>query len=486
MAGLALASFALCQWWMAQHPASAFYMMPARAWQFALGALVWLCLPASPRAEKLWRVAGWLGLIFIGCAGLGFDTQAPYPGLRALLPSLGAALVIAAGQHSNGVMSPLSVSALLSLRPLQWLGHLSYSWYLWHWPMLLLGGAIYVNSGGLARFVFVLLSLLLAACSYRYVELPIRRNETLLRHPCRMIAGTLALLLLVSGLGLGWRQLAEKHRAAQYARIEQASMDRSALYAPGASCDTWFFSAKVTVCTYGDKNAQHTAVLMGDSIGAQWFPALEPWFTQSGWRLLVITKSACPMVEKSFFYPKIGKEYAVCTEWRQQALEFLQKTKPDHVFLGSANSSGYGFSPEDWQEGTQKILSALSPHVGVITLIRGTPALPFDMLECLGGNMPLTQWLSGTARCQASPDQTQNDQIFHALRKAAKPFPNVRVLDMNEVVCPDGRCWAEREGVIVFRDSQHLTASFVAQQTEVFADSLEALWRDPETADASQ
>jgi peptidoglycan/LPS O-acetylase OafA/YrhL len=475
-----MGSLALCFWLVRTHPISAFYMMPARAWQFCLGALTWLYLSPSPtpKAERVGGWLGWFGLALILLAGLGYDTNAPYPGWRALLPSLGAALVIAAGSHRTG---GFSVSALFSLRPLQAVGRVSYAWYLWHWPVLVAGSAIYVQTGLAMRVALALLSLVLATISYRCVERPIHRHDALLRYPKRMVAGMLAALLLTGGLALLWEgEAMEAQFGPAYERFRQAYGDNSKIH--GLGCDTWYKSAEVTVCQFGEANASHTAVLMGDSIGAQWFPALESRFTQTDWRLLVITKSACPMVDKPFCYARIGEEYTVCAKWRRRALEFLRETKPELVFLGSATNSGFGFSAADWTEGTRKVLQVISPHVGEIIVIRGTPVLPFDALDCLANTTPLTLLLAGENRCAAVPDATQGDQVFSALRKAASGFPNVRLLDMNEAVCPERRCLAEQDDFIVFRDSQHLTTRFAARLADVFMQRLEELWRSADTA----
>ncbi|MDR3299688.1 MAG: acyltransferase [Candidatus Accumulibacter sp.] len=491
MALIFACSLALCLWLMRAHPLSAFYMMPARAWQFSLGALAWLYFPpqtstAISRAERIWPWLGWFGLLLIALAAFGYGTNAPYPGWRALPPSLGAALVIAAGSRPAGTRKTgaFPVSALLSLRPMQALGRVSYSWYLWHWPILVVGGAIYVQAGLSTRIALALFSLALAAISYRCVELPLRRCDALLRRPWRMVTGTAAVLILAGGLALQWgNQAMQEQFDPAYAWFGQARRDMSELYAHG--CDTWYHSAEVMVCQFGDEQAPHTAVLMGDSIGAQWFPAMKPRFTQAGWRLLVITKSACPMVEKPVFYARIGKEYTVCAEWRQRALAFLREIRPDHVFLGSAATPGSGFSTADWTDGTRKVLQAIAPHVGAITLIRGTPVLPFDALDCLADETLLTRLLAKENRCSALPDNTRNDWIFAALREAADGFPNARLLDMNDAVCPDGRCSAKQDDFIVFRDGQHLTASFAARLAGPFSQRLEKLWAAPECHDLS-
>jgi hypothetical protein len=300
-----------------------------------------------------------------------------------------------------------------------------------------------------------------------------------------MAACTLVILLLAGGLALQWGNRAmEAQLDPALAWLGQARGDVSELY--GLGCDTWISSATPDVCEFGDKKAPRTAVLMGDSVGAQWFPALKSRFAQGDWRLRVITKSACPMVDKPFFYARIGKEYTVCAEWRRRALELLREMKPDHVFLGSSIASGNDFSIADWTEGTRKVLSAISPHVDAITLIRDTPVLPFDALDCLANETSLTLLLAGKNRCSAIPDGTLNDRILAALREAANGFANARLLDMNGSVCPEGRCHAKQDDLIVFRDSQHMTARFAARLADKFGQNLDELWHARGLADGKQ
>ncbi|MDR1934571.1 MAG: hypothetical protein LBS49_03140 [Candidatus Accumulibacter sp.] len=364
------------------------------------------------------------------------------------------------------------IHSLLCLRPMQALGRVSYSWYLWHWPVLLLGASVYMEVSLTGRLALALLSLLLAWISYRYAELPIRHNDYLLRRPVLTVTGTLATLAAASAFCLVyWGGRIETNLAApEYSKLMAIRYDLPGIYSMG--CDDWFHSAEVKICQFGDENASRTAVLMGDSIAGQWFPTVARHFVRPGWKLLVITKSSCPMVDKPFFYPRIGREYVECASWRESALSLLASMRPEHVVMSSAENGI--FSPEEWEEGTRKVLQTLSPHVGRITLIRGTLALPFDGIECLASNGKLAQFLTDGKRCQASSANARSDEVFAALRKAASAFDNARVLDMNDAICPQGQCRAELNGQIVFRDSQHLTARFAEYLGTEFAQRLDA------------
>lgn len=158
-------------------PTQGFYLMPSRGWQFALGAFTVLALPATgaPKTTygggaagfgSFWRpaVAGWLGIAMVLGAGLVLDRHDAYPGVWAALPSVGTALILAAGARTGH-----GVTGLLSRKPLQWLGRLSYSWYLWHWPVLILGATITVAGRPVHPALLVLCGLLLAFLTSRLV-----------------------------------------------------------------------------------------------------------------------------------------------------------------------------------------------------------------------------------------------------------------------------------------------------------------------------
>ena len=151
------------------------------------------------------------------------------------------------------------------------------------------------------------------------------------------------------------------------------------IYAMG--CDDFYRSADVRACSFGPADAVHTAVLMGDSIGGQWFPAVAKVFDKPDWRLLVLTKSSCPMVDEPVFNHRIGRSYTECATWRENALKEVVAQKPDVVFLGS--SSTYDFSQTQWLDGTSRVLEALSPATGHVYVLRATPGLPFDGPACL-------------------------------------------------------------------------------------------------------
>lgn len=475
MFAVAVVSFVACVWLSYTAPQLAFYMMPMRAWQFAAGALVWLhfkvpsatrVLPWRSRYTGMLRVAGWVGLALVALASVCFSADIPYPGGYALLPTLGAVGVVAAGCST---VEPGGVSRLLSWRPLQWIGGISYSWYLWHWPILLLGRAITGSEAPLYRATWVLLSLLLAYVSCRCIEAPVRNRQEWLARPRMAIFVALSLMLVANSLCVRWNNLAdERMKSPDMQRYVLAHDDAPVIY--GMGCDDWYRSDQVRICAFGPADATHTAVLMGDSHAGQWFPAVAKVFDRPGWRLLVLTKSSCPMVDESFFYARIGKQYTVCSIWRAHALAQVAEIKPDVVLLGSTDTSG--FSKEQWITGTSKVLGVLHPAVGHIWLLRDTPGLPFDGPDCLAEHAGRPAWLGLQHACSVRVDDAHANQVYRWLGEAASHFTNVSMVDMDTQICPGDVCSAERDGLVVFRDNQHLTRSFAASLGPVMAQKL--------------
>lgn len=462
MIGVAILSMSACLFMTAREQPMAFYMMPARAWQFAAGALIWIYFRnerefIAPKntgyAVSVGFWLGWLGLGMVAGSTFAFDAHMAYPGWRSLLPTFGTVAVLV-----SGLLTPSrGISAVLAWRPLQAIGQVSYAWYLWHWPILLLGYAVTESRSPLTRAIAVVVSFALAIVSFWLVERPVRHSAWWLGHRRLALAGVAAVMVATGILAVQWGAKAWlQSRGPEFQRYAKAHIDAPGIY--GMGCDDWYHSDRVVLCTFGSADAAHTAVLMGDSVAGQWVPAFADIFQRHDWRFIVLTKSSCPMVDASFFYERIGREYTECTAWRAKALQQVASLKPDIVVLGSAAT--YGFTQAQWVNGTDSVLGVLSKAAAQLYVLRGTPHLPFDGPDCLAIRHGRPAWLGSTQTCDAPVMDEHGELVFNWLRQASSRFANVRMLDMNDVVCPLGQCMAERSGTIVFRDSQHLTASY--------------------------
>ena len=251
-------------------------------------------------------------------------------------------------------------------------------------------------------------------------------------------------------------------------------MDAPAIYP--MRCDDWYRSATLRICEFGMADAKHTAVMLGDSHVGQWFPAVEEALKKPGWRLLVMTKSSCPIVDAPLFYPRIGREYTECSTWRRDALHRIQQISPDLLIFGSAYAE---FTQEQWTSGTTRVLDQITPTSKRVLLLVDTPTLPFDGPGCLMSHGLRPQWMTRFSRCTAPAASVRADSVRQWLGDAAAQFPNVALLNLNALVCPSDLCSAERGGQVVFRDNQHLTASLAASLAPYWADVLFPCPEDP-------
>lgn len=448
-------------------PRLAFYMMPARIWQFAAGAVVyiwttdWRSSGGHLIPPWLKNAAGWCGLALVISAALSIDKQTPYPGVWAIAPTLGTSLVLAASAGS----ATAGVGRLLSWRLPQGIGRVSYSWYLWHWPVLVLGATLLPGDSLAARVALAAIALGIALASYHFIEAPIRRSQWWGSRPrVTLGAAGAAILAVCVGVSVWASRLPVWGQSPEQQQFTAIRSDLPEIYA--FECDDWYHSAAVRQCVVGPADAVKTAVVMGDSVALQWYPALAKAFTKPGWRLVVVTKSACPMVDEPVFYARIGRRYTECETWRTEAIRLVARLRPDVVLFGSSN--GYPLDDSQWREGTRRVLSTLSSTAQQVFVIRGTPALPFDGPACLSREKWRNQYLAVPSICVA--DRSDAPDVYSQLRRAAAGYDNVRLLDFNELVCPSGKCSAAQGNAIVFRDSQHVTASFI----EGLADEVEA------------
>src|SRR5690625_58562 len=445
-------------------PVFAFYMMPPRAWQFAAGGLVWIIGQNSSlslmRANGL--AAAGTGLLIAGL--LVINQHSTYPGWLALLPTLGTCAWLWAGINNRSASH-----AFLSPRFMQWIGRLSYSWYLWHWPVFIIGEHLVQIRGNPVNAIGALaLSLLLAIATHHLIENPIRFGRIKTTLPRWQIGVTLAAMVLLNSQFLSWHtgtetQLGKKQNSVYM----QAMYDMPFFYAD--DCDDWYRSDKLKPCRYGSDEAPKTAVMLGDSIGVQWFPTLTQLYDADEWALIVLTKSSCPMVDEPFFYKRIGREFTECASWRDKALDWIAKNKPDTVFIGSTASSA--FSDQQFVEGSKRILDRIADHADELYLIESNPVLGFNGPECL-----LQHHLKHPEKCATgSADNSHYKHVAKLLESVVTAYKNVQWLETASFVCPGGNCAATIDDMIVYRDSQHLTATFTASAAEHFAVQMRSL-----------
>jgi peptidoglycan/LPS O-acetylase OafA/YrhL len=463
MIAMASLSFALSVWLTMVRQPWAFFSSPTRAWEFAIGGLG--VLLGGLHNERAGRIIGWLGLAMILCASAVLSKSTAYPGWAALLPVLGTVAVL-----RSGTSTP--TGKLLSTPVLQFFGKLSYSWYLWHWPVLVLAAATWGELSLYARLGLVALALGLALISHRLVENPVRFHPFLLRRPAYALTMAALLTLFAVGASLAFRQLSRRGaESAAQARFLKARQDIPVIYRD--QCITLAFDTDVKDCVYGRKDSATTIVLFGDSYAAQWFPAVNAVAEAEGWRLVPIFKVACSPVDAEYIYPRIGRRYTECEQWRASALKRIEEMRPSLVVVGhSALYLGEHplITPSAWIEGLGKTLTALNSSGARVAYLRGTPAPTLDVVACMARGVWQSAWRRPSS-CTFERAAGMNDEVAEAERRVAVSS-RATYIDMTAYICPGEICEPERDGTIIYQEGGHLTGQFVNELTPVLKEFL--------------
>ena len=497
------ASLAAGLLWTRTSPPWAFFSLPTRAWELAVGGLValsinqWRRLPLLPAAVVGW---GGLALIVLTCTQLGLGT--PYPGTSALLPVLGTALVIGGGCVSGG----LGADRVLCRPSMRAIGRLSYSWYLWHWPVLLLMPQMLGEPAGLpARLTATAVSGGLAVITLHLVEDPGRFAAALRRSvkaslalagaASAVTACACVLLLTLTPVPAGHGAAAPKANIValppanvpvvdpQEGAVRQAfgqvrdavaasaglravpsnldpplanaPADKAAVFVNG--CVRSWRDVGQSDCATGDTASPTTVALVGDSHAAMWEPAFQRVAEQRHWRLETLAKVTCPLQELRITSPYLGREYTECAHWRGQIMDRLKAEHPRLVVLDMSRRYGadFGFVSYDpaWIDTLGRSVAQLR-SVGAAVLVLGPAPDPHGSVPtCLSGH------LDDATACAPARSAALDDGGIGAER-AATGGAGGQYADLTDLFCAADRCPVIVGNTLVFRDDNHVTTEY--------------------------
>jgi hypothetical protein len=362
---------------------------------------------------------------------------------------------------------------------LQFAGKLSYSWYLWHWPVLVFAGVIVPGASVLVKMCGAGIALCLAGATHYLIENPIRQSRYL--QPRTALSLCMGMVLTAGGIGTATVWKSSSTKAASGSRQSNLITAAGEMPLRHDGCVTGYADATVRACAFGDLSAQNVVVLFGDSHVEQWFAAVKQVADGAHWRLTTMLKGACPSIRVPVFNPTLRRWEDECSTWREDALSKILKLRPSLVIL--SNSSGYiqkpgtmpaGFSRltyRQWSDGTRSVLASLS-DAGIRTmLIRDTPVPGFDMLTCLSRLADHPQFFPRDL-CTIPRAAGLDDHAWEAEQAAAKYLANVTTVDMTDRFCDGNECPPLRDGQVVYRDTNHISYGFAQRQSSVLADRI--------------
>ena len=491
VAGVVVAAVTLASlWWSASltaaDPARAYFVTTTRVWELGLGALVAVVGARTTGAVRVRAAAGWVGLAAITWSAVRFTGETPFPGTAALVPTLGTVLVVASATDDV----PGGLGAVLGRRPVVRLGDVSYGVYLWHWPLLVLApfavGAE-LTGWGLAGVVGV--TLVLASASTRWVEDPVRHAPRLVGSLPRTFALGAVTAAVCAALAVGAGAVGSARAAHEedlFARATSgqepcfaaeavrdpacdpvgdrllvapgvAAGDRSDLYADGCWNNTPFASRRT--CTYGATDPDREVVLLGNSHAGQWQPALVGQVEREGWSLTTYLTSECYPVDVPV---DVTRPSAVegCSRWTRWAVDEVVARDPDLVVLAARTFRPLLDVPQEAQRTQQRaayarLLDRLTSRGIPVLVMRDTPDLGDPAPDCVARER------GGWRSCTRPADVAiEPDPLADAAADDASGL--VSVLDLDHVLCWDGRCHDVVGGAIVYFDHGHLTRTFRA------------------------
>ncbi len=429
---ITVASFALSVYQVQTSPIWAFYSLPTRAWELGIGAL----LLFIPKDFKWSRFPAWLGLAAVLVASLRFNESTSFPGVNALLPVIGTALLIA----TIAVWPPL-FNDVANNPVAQWLGKISYPLYLWHWPALVLpSSALGRPLHFIERVACIAVTIVLAHLTNKFLEEPLRHITIA---PRKIYIGAISTTIASLILGLviahsATSTITTKGDAGFTFNLKQV-VSKPIVYSDG--CHVNYGETKSGFCTYGAKKSSRTIVLFGDSHAAQWFPALERLAVEQGFKLISLTKSACPSVDAP--RPDQGAFKNVhCQTWRKNSIARIQSIHPTAVIMSSFQyytpRAGFNNRAQWWSEGQTRLLKSLTGSSQHLIYISDTPHPTRDIPSCLASG--------NSSRC----DSSEKSQV-----SVVKGF---QVIDPTAWLCTS-ICPAIIDSTVAYRDASHISVA---------------------------
>lgn len=435
LGAIALASFGLGVYWMADHPTASFYLPLTRAWELLLGVLLAMGAIPSPTDRRIRAVFGLAGLGLIFWSIAAYQPHTAMPGLAALAPCLGTLMLLAAGEDTP-------TGALLSIPPMRFYGFISYSLYLWHWPLISFQRMLFGQQAGpVAPYAVLALAVVLATLSWKLIETPIRDRRDglstgkfyIVALLATLIVATPSLVILATN-GLPGRFSPQVHAIANSAERTPRRLE-ACLPMPDGELTAW--PAGCVERVPGKPNY----LLMGDSHANHLWFGLSQAHPEA--ELLQATVSSCRLTRK----PKADAT-AQCRRLSERLYsDVLPKSRPDRVYLAGLW----------WTEDEDAVADTLAwfKAQGIEVVLIG-PAPHYE--QSLPRLLALAEHLNQPdlpARRRRHERDEVDAMMAGVARRAGVPY-----LSIMQAICPGGVCQTTTpEGKPMQWDQGHLSRS---------------------------
>jgi peptidoglycan/LPS O-acetylase OafA/YrhL len=501
-------SFAFAVWETSTSPTVAYFSTFSRAWELGVGALIALIAGSLAKIPAVIRpIIAYIGLAGICYSLFWINTTTPFPGPWAILPVLSTGLVIVAGCGGERFLAPITN------RVASYVGDISYSLYLWHFPIIVIGAAL-LPAGIMFNVLALVVVFLVSAVSFHLLEDPVRKSswlepksvkrnrEPLKLNPLPYFGLLLAVTLAVVG-GALWNDaslrqplsaservpvvpLSSSTAVTRAVDIHAAKVESAATASdwpdlsprpedlgPGAKASEWVVDGCLALernshsdpvenaqrCSYGSPDRGKTALVLGDSMAISYVPGVRAALEPLGYRVLVYTMQQCPAVSVQMLNDD-GSAHPECDPFREWALSHIGSLQPDLLIMtssvgasGTLASGAKGRAAvEEWKAGALRTFTALTGAARRIVVFDPPPGGK-NLQECV-------TLLSKPSDCATSTDERYAD-ILKATEEAARTVPTsqkIETIQTKSWFCTrDNTCPSYIGTTPVYADTGHLT-----------------------------
>lgn len=474
--GLALpVMFAVSLWMSANMAAAAFYLLPARAWELGLGVALAAGVFPAIRNQAAANGLAWAGIAAILASTILINDTMIFPGWVALLPCIGTGLLIYAGSSEN------SAGKFLSLQPLRYIGLLSYSLYLWHWPIFVFLRYMTASAelSPLIACVGIALAFSMSAATYHWIETPFRsRTKMPFKTAGSYVGGATAVAAFLAATSIGYGGFPGRlNDTSKQFLAASTDFDQYRFACVGLEA----MSTGNGECRFGDPTAPISFVVVGDSHAAAIRPAFDAWAKQNGRAGILTWRGACALLKDARQTPDWDSDE--CDAFKQA---FFQKMADDpdvtDVFLAGRWSAAYsGYLPESggsrrtylvdeenasltvestklvFGRAVRRTISALNESGKRVSIIGSVPETGFDVprILALAEFNGVNKEVRATVHAEETTTATELDEIFG---HAAHTFKGTRYIPLRQKFCKP-QCQLIQNGISLYRDDDHITAT---------------------------